>query len=124
MTREEFATMSLPGKWNHIHATMDYIIKMDGQYSQLASMHSLRRRYNPHHSKEDVSYEAEKVKEQQRNLRVDQYQRWAHIKDLYAEHRDELSNTLDSNEYAECKNILERIFTMEVDDALKEITEQ
>lgn len=124
MTREEFSALPLASKWDHIQVVMDYIVGMDRQYDTTTNLYQVRRRYNPHHPTNDMAKEDKAFKEQQRNLRIDQYQRWAHLKDLYAEHRDELCNTLDNERYAECKNILERIFTMEVDDALKEITEQ
>src|SRR5271168_330610 len=107
MTREEFSILPLAGKWDHIQSVMDYIIAMDEQYSGLARMHAMRRRLNPHHPQKDIDQEIKNTKELQRNLRVDQYQRWAHIKDLYAEHRDELCNTLENEKYTECKNILE-----------------
>ncbi|CAM6003867.1 unnamed protein product [Sphagnum balticum] len=89
---------------------MDYIVQMDNVYS-------LRRRLNPHHAEDQK-------KEETRNLRVDQYQRWSHVKNLYAEHRDEMANALDSQDFEKCKAILERIFTMEVDDALRDILEE
>lgn len=107
MTEEQFAVLPLPEKWAHIRTTMDYIVRMDSAYN-------MRSRLNPHHPEKDK-------KQEQRNLRIDQYQRWAHIKNLYGAHRDELSNTLDNDQFAECKSILERIFTMEVDDALRDI---
>ena len=110
MTEEAFAELDLTKKWFHIKTTMDYIQKMDTAYS-------LRSRLNPHHSDKDK-------KEEQRNLRVDQYQRWAHIKNLYATHRDDLTDTLGVSHYEECKSILERIFTMELDDALREIIDE
>jgi len=85
---------------------MGYVIKMDNHYS-------LRKRLNPHHS-------AEQVAQEQRNFRAHQYQRWSHVKSLYAAHRDEMVNTLDNDTYAEYKNILEKVFTMELDDALRD----
>ena len=105
MIEEDFAVLSTADKWAHIKDTMHYIMQMDSTYS-------LRVRLNPHHPKEQQ-------KEEQRNLRVDQYQRWSHIKNLYAEHRDELANTIENPEFEKCKSILERIFTMEVDDVLR-----
>ena len=110
MTSEQFAPLDLPEKWEHIRATMSYIQQIDEAYN-------MRRRLNPHHSKNDVKLE-------ERNLRLDQYQRWSHIKDLYAAHRDELNDTLGDENYQDCKSILERIFTLELDDALRDIVDE
>ena len=107
MSEEEFASKSTAEKWFHIETVMKYITQMD-------SMYDIRRRLNTHHSNKDKSDET-------RALRLDQYQRWAHIKGLYAQHRDELANTLDNDKFAECKSIMERIFTSEVDDALRDL---
>ena len=60
-------------------------------------------------------------KREERNLRLDQYQRWSHVKALYCIHRDELADTLGNEDYTECKNIMEKMFTLEVDDALRDI---
>jgi hypothetical protein len=109
MSEDDFAKLDTVGKWQHLSTTMDYIVSMDNTYS-------LRRRYNPHHP-------ADQVKEEKRNLRTDQYQRWAHLKNLYAAHRDELANTLDSDKFAECKRIIEGVFTLEFDDALRDVIE-
>jgi hypothetical protein len=105
MSEEEFAALTTAHKWSHIKETMDYIVKIDTAYS-------LCKRFNPHHPKEQQI-------EERRSQRMDQYQRWAHIKNLYAGHRDELSNTQENPGFEECKNILERIFTAELDDALR-----
>jgi hypothetical protein len=61
--------------------------------------------------------------EARRNMRLDQYQRWMHVKDLYAEHRDELSDTLGEPRFEQAKVIIEGVFTMEVDDALRDVIE-
>lgn len=110
MTEQEFAELTLQEKWSHLKTTMDYIVQMD-------SIYGLRARLNPHHPKEQQ-------KQEKRNLRLDQYQRWSHVKNLYAAHRDEMVNTLEVPEYEKCKSILERIFTMELDDALRDIIDQ
>lgn len=110
MSDEEFAELSLERKWSHIHTVMTYIQNMENVYE-------MRRRLNPHHPKKTV-------KEESRNLRVDQYQRYSHIKDLYAQHRDEMVNTLESKVFAEAKNILEQVFTMELDDALHTVLDE
>jgi hypothetical protein len=107
MTEDEFAKLTLADKWSHVAEVMDYILKMDTAYD-------LRRRFNPHHQEK-------MVKEERRNLRADQHQRWAHIKGLYSNHRDEMTNTLENEKFAEYKNILETVFTAEVDDALRDI---
>jgi hypothetical protein len=121
MTEDEFAALPLEGKWNHLKKTMDYIVNMDKQYDSKNNTFSLRRRYNPHHPEEQAVQETASHKEQQRSLRVDQFQRWAHVKALYSVNRDELANTLDNNDFAGCRNILERIFTLEVDEALRSL---
>lgn len=105
MDEQEFAALGPVAKWSHLKTTMDYIVQMD-------SIYSLRNRLNPHHPKKQQEQE-------QRSVRIDQAQRWAHVKNLYAEHRDELSNTLESPAFEECKSIIERIFTTELDDALR-----
>jgi hypothetical protein len=110
MTEQEFAALSPISKWNHLKTTMDFIMKMDAKYE-------LRRRYNTHHSDEQV-------KEERRSLRTDQYQRWAHIKALYATNRDELNNTLGNPEFEEAKSIFEKVFTEEVDTALRGILDE
>lgn len=107
MTLEEFALLDTPRKWEHIATVMDYITDMDRGYS-------LRVRVNPHHPEEQRKEEAKRV-------RLDQYQRWTHLKDLYASHRDELANTLETERYQSAKSILERIFTAELDDALRDV---
>ena len=107
MSEEEFAQLPLIEKWMHLRDTMGYIVKMDTTYG-------LRTRLNSHHPKKQQ-------KQEQRNLRVDQYQRWLHVKNLYAGHRDELANTFEDPKFEECKSILERIFTMELDDALRDV---
>jgi hypothetical protein len=121
MSEEEFAKLTLAEKWAHVVQVMEYILKMEQSYSGTLVSYGLRRRYNPHHAKEQVDQESKAIKEHHRNLRIDQYQRWAHIKGLYSNHRDEMTNTLENEKYSEYKNILESVFTMEVDDALRDI---
>ena len=124
MTEEEFSALSLPDKWAHIHKTMDYIVQTDSKYSSTKNMFDMRKRYNPHHPAAQVEEETRLFKEQQRNLRIDQHQRWSHIKALYSINRDELSDTLGIKDYEESKRIMERIFTLEVDDALRDIIDE
>ena len=107
MTEEEFSALSTYLKWQHLSTTMQYIVNMDSAYS-------MRVRLNPHHPDKDK-------KQEQRDMRVEQYQRWQHVKALYSMHRDELANTLENEEFAENKSIFERIFSNEVDDALRSI---
>jgi hypothetical protein len=107
MSEEEFAKLTLQAKWNHVRETMSYIQSMENMYD-------LRSRLNPHHPEKDKKYE-------RLRMRTDQYQRWMHIKCLYAANRDEMANTLDSKEFNSCKEILEKIFTMELDNALRDI---
>ena len=110
MSEDEFAALDTQAKWSHISKTMDYIVSMDRHVS-------LRDRYQTNKPKDQL-------KEEKRSMRVDQYQRWSHVKALYACNRDELTNTLDNPAYQECKSILERIFTVELDDALREVIEE
>lgn len=124
MNEDEFTKLSLAEKWAHVVQVMDYILSMEQSYSGKRTAMGLRRRYNSHHPKEQVDQETKAFKEQQRNLRIDQYQRWAHIKSLYAVNRDEMVNTLDNDKYSEYKNILENVFTLEFDDALRETLEE
>jgi hypothetical protein len=119
MTEEEFGLLTLAEKWEHVTSVMDYIIKTDQSYVTAQKGFDMRRRLNPHHPKSQVKQETKLFDQEQRNLRIDQYQRWAHIKNLYAAHRDEMANTLEVEKYAEYKTILEKIFTMELDDALR-----
>jgi hypothetical protein len=124
MSEEEFTALTLADKWAHVAQVMDYILKIEKTYTSTAVGFDMRRRLNPHHAKEDVASETKAIKQQQRNLRIDQYQRWSHIKSLYAVHRDDMINTLESDKYAEYKNILENVFTLEFDDALRETLEK
>lgn len=105
MSEDDFSKLTIEHKWSHIKETMDYIVSMDTAYS-------MRRRVNPHHPKKQQI-------EETRTVRQDQYDRWAHVKNLYAAHRDQLANTCENSEFEKCKNILERIFTAELDDALR-----
>jgi len=123
MTEEEFSTLPTAAKWEHVRTTMNYITNMDARYENIKDSYDLRRRLNPHHSDEYVKLEEKEIKHKQRNLRIDQYQRWTHVKNLYAAHRDEMVNTFENPLYEECKSVLERIFTMEVDDALRNVLE-
>ena len=92
MSEEEFAQLSLTSKWMHVEQTMDYILTMERNYQGQATAYHMRRRLNPHHPTDDVQKEEKAFKREQRNMRVDQYQRWAHIKSLYAAHRDEMKS--------------------------------
>jgi hypothetical protein len=56
-----------------------------------------------------------------RKIRVEQLTRWEHIRSLYATHRDELNDTFNNPAFNDCKAILERVFTNELDDALREV---
>jgi hypothetical protein len=103
---KEFADYSTEEKWDSINTRMRNI-------EQAETAYSLRRRVNPHHSIEHVRAEA-------KAFRADQYAKWCEIKDLYAEFRDELANTCSRPAYITCRDILERIFTVELDDALRE----
>jgi len=109
-TLEEFKTMSLLSKWHYISTEMHNISSMD-------FVVSMRARMNPHHPKEDTEQE-------KRAARLDQYTRWVAIKDLYVEFRDELANTLDTQDFSECKSILERILTKDFDDELRKAIDQ
>ena len=110
MTEEDFAKMTLLDKWIHIADVMSYIQSMDKYVS-------LRMRYNTNHP------EVQR-KQEERRVRTDQYDRWRHIKDLYAAHRDELANTFDNERYQECRSILEKVFVSELDDAIREVVSE
>ena len=100
MTEEEFAVKPLRDKWEHIVSIIDYVLAMDKFVgTKIAS----------------------KDKERVRNLRKDQYDRWSHVKQLYASHRDEMVDTMGDEKYIRYQAILERVFTLEVDDALGDI---
>lgn len=107
---EDFAKLSTEDKWRHIAIGMKSIQSDDTTFS-------LRRRMNPHHT-------PQQKREESRAFRISQYSRWSELKDLYAEFRDELSNTQGREQFEECKSILERIFTVELDDALKSTLEE
>lgn len=109
MDYDEFAALSLEQKWTHLKEIMDYISNIESKYS-------MRQRFNPHHPKKQQ-------KEEERRVRLDQWQRWQQCKDMYAGHRDELANTLDNPSYEECKRVIEKIFTDELDDALRNVIE-
>ena len=90
MTEDEFSVLSTQDKWTHLEKTMVYIQQMDAAYDVL-------KRLNPHHPEADKKKEA-------RAVRLDQYQRWLHVKALYSMHRDELANTLEYPKFIEfCK---------------------
>lgn len=108
--RNMFALAHTAQKWEIIHQTMREI-------SASESAFSMRRRLNPHHSSQDV-------KDETRAFRIEQYQKWCEIKDLYAEFRDEMANTAENSHYEQCKNILERIFTEELDEALRQTLDE
>lgn len=110
MSEEDFAKLDARAKWQHIVATMDYIQSMDTAYG-------MRERLNPHHPEEHR-------KQEKRSMRLDQYQRWTHVKTLYAINRDELNDTLDNQRFIEAKTILESIFTTELDDAMREVVDE
>ncbi len=105
---EVFTTLHVHAKWKIICAEMDYIAKAE-------EMFQLRRRLNPHHPIDDVRRETA-------SFRVMQYDRWCKVKDLYAQCRDELADTCGDPKFEECKSLLERIFTDELDVALREVT--
>lgn len=108
--REKFALYKTEEKWDSICTRMRVIQQEETNFS-------LRRRLNPQHADKVV-------REETRRFRTIQYQKWCEVKDLYAEHRDEMANTCNNARYAECKDILERIFTMELDEALRETLEE
>lgn len=114
-----FSTLSTEGKWQHIADVMDYIIRGENQLKGAEKAFLMRRRLNPHHPADQVEQETNAFKESWDQQRNKQYVEWLNVKDLYATHRDELANTLDTEKYVEYKNILEKIFTDELDNALR-----
>lgn len=105
--KEEFAAKSLYEKWAYIRRAMDHIQGTDTAFN-------MRRRINPHHPKEHVE-------EETRQHRRAQYYSWLEIKNFYAEYRDEMSDTLGQEQFRECHSIMERIFTKELDDAIRDV---
>jgi hypothetical protein len=93
--------------WNSISGKM-------GKIQEMEKSHAMRNRFNPHRP-------PQQKRDEIRAIRSRQYEMWKEVKDLYAEHRDELSNTLDSERFASCRDILEKIFTEELDEALKQV---
>lgn len=104
-----FGDLSLQDKWVWIKQQMDFISKQEIAFN-------MRRRFNPHHSPEQAKGETI-------TYRMTQYEKWCEIKDLYAFHRDELANTLENESFEEYKHILERIFTQDLDNALRQTLE-
>lgn len=121
MTEAEFALIPLVGKWAYIKRTMDEIHQLDVSHEHKDNSYKLRRRYNPNHSEAMVKLEEKQLKHEQRAIRIEQNAKWQWVKTLYAVNRDELADTLGDDGYAECHSIMERIFTNEVDDALRKI---
>jgi hypothetical protein len=115
MDEADFAKLDLAGKWTHVGIIMNYITTMDQQYDRLQPSAGVSEAYTKLLDKED--------KHRQRNIRIDQAQRLAHVKNLYAANRDEMVNTLDNEKWAEYKSILEQVFTAELDDALRDVLE-
>lgn len=108
--QRDFASYKTEEKWDSLATRMRNI-------QQAETAYSLRRRLNPHHPPADARKEAHA-------FRTEQYKLWCEVKDLYAEHRDELANTCDRSQYKECRDILERIFTNELDEALRQTLEE
>jgi hypothetical protein len=107
MTLDEFNKLTLSQKWLHVKLIMDYILGVENLFTA-------ERVLTPHHLPSQAV-------EERRRLRLEQYQRWEHVKTLYSVNRDEMVDTLDIDEYSSCKDILERVINMEVDDALRGI---
>jgi hypothetical protein len=97
-------------KWVYLAAGMQGIQDSDGTFA-------LRRRLNPHHPIENQRQEA-------RAHVISQMGRLNDLKDLYASARDELANTCDNDMFVQWRNILERLFTMDVDAALHKIIDE
>ena len=95
--------------WSQISALMSKIESMEKVYN-------LRRRFNPHHPEEQA-------REESAIMRREQYAAWMKVKDIYAEHRDLLSDTLDNENFTQCKAILENIFASDLDEALRKVIE-
>lgn len=105
-----FAKKTLEDKWSYISRGMSHIQSYDKDYH-------LRRRFNPHHPPEQVA-------DERRTMQISQYTKLCCIKDLYAEFRDELSDTCGNERYSEARSILERLFTQDVDIALRNVIEE
>jgi len=107
---EDFSKYSTEEKWDSINTSMRVL-------QQEETAFELRRRLNTHHH-------PKQIQEETRRFRMDQWIKWCEVKDLYAEHRDELADTLGDESYQTCRSILERIFTNELDDALRKTLEE
>ena len=101
-----FAILSTWDKWDHVAKEMNKISNEDAAFS-------MRRRLGPHHT-------TEQTRQETKLFRIGQYARWCIVKDLYAEYRDEMANTNGVPAHETCKNILEKIFTADLDQALRE----
>jgi hypothetical protein len=110
MTSEQFAALKTSSKWKYITSEMDDIQSAETAFS-------LRRRFNPHHP-------ADVVRKETTEFRLAQWARWCAVKDLYAEHRDEMSKTDEISRFINAKELLERIFTQELDEALRSTLEE
>ena len=107
MKSKDFALLPTIEKWSYIKSEMDNITSM-------SFISDMRQRLNQHHPEE--------YREQEdRTVKVQQYVKWSAVKDLYAEFRDELTNTLDNAQFSDCKSILERILMQDFDKELKKV---
>jgi len=104
---KDFAKKPVTEKWEYVHRAMNAISRRETAFS-------LRRRVNPHHTEEQVEYE-------KKALLMQQYGELCEIKALYSEFRDDMANTCENEGYTQDKNILERLFTQDVDKALHDI---
>jgi hypothetical protein len=102
-----FDEMTTAQKWHRLSLMMSYVASMD-------VTRDLRSRYNTNHPEEQR-------KEEDRAMRIEQYTKWLEVKDLYAAHRDELSNTFGDKQHERHRNILEKIFTDELDEELRKL---
>ena len=101
MTEEQFKLLPTREKWLHVEKCLNYIKMLDSMLRPTAS--------------KDIAIDWP--------MRKDQYERWTHVKNLYALNRDEMSNTLEEDRFSFCKNVLEQVFTYELDEAIRKTIE-
>jgi hypothetical protein len=107
-------------KSKDIKRCWDDIRKLSSNISGREMAFNMRRRYNPHHPKEDVDYETVQ-------LRTEQLRDWNELKSTYISIRNEIAIYLDSpdlhSEYheksIELMKTLEKVLDKEAEEAFE-----
>ena len=89
-----FKSYTTQQKWEEIERMLNTIASHETAFN-------MRRRLNPHHPTEQAEQET-------MLFRAQQYKNWIAVNEIYAEHRDELSNTCDNYIYMQHKKCLKR----------------